>query len=106
MKVLLILSYNEALILQGLLSIIIMETVKSVKLKVAIFLGYNGCSFLGLQFQRDTANTVENVLHRVLCQQGFILKTNMDNLRRIKWSRAGRTDKKVHALVNGISLNL
>ena len=30
----------------------------------------------------------------------------MDNLKRIKWSRAGRTDKKVHALSNGISCNL
>lgn len=30
----------------------------------------------------------------------------MDNLRRIKWSRAGRTDKKVHALCNGISASL
>jgi tRNA pseudouridine(38-40) synthase len=27
-------------------------------------------------------------------------------LKRIKWSRAGRTDKKVHALCNGISLNM
>jgi tRNA pseudouridine38-40 synthase len=42
----------------------------------------------------------------VLCDQGFILRTNMDNLKRIKWSRAGRTDKKVHALCNGISCNL
>ena len=30
----------------------------------------------------------------------------MDNLKRIKWSRAGRTDKKVHALCNGISCSL
>lgn len=30
----------------------------------------------------------------------------MDNLKRIKWSRAGRTDKKVHALCNGISASL
>jgi tRNA pseudouridine38-40 synthase len=83
-----------------------MEKVKSIKSKVALFIGYNGCSFKGLQFQRDTDNTVENLLHKVLCQQGFILATNADNLRRIKWSRAGRTDKKVHALCNGISLNL
>lgn len=83
-----------------------MEKNKSIKTKVALFIGYNGCSFLGLQYQRDTANTVENLLHKTLCDQGFVLKTNMDNLRRIKWSRAGRTDKKVHALCNGISLNL
>lgn len=27
-------------------------------------------------------------------------------MRRIKWSRAARTDKKVHALCNGISMKL
>lgn len=37
---------------------------------------------------------------------GFILKTNQDVLRRISWSRAARTDKKVHALCNGISVKL
>lgn len=77
-----------------------------MKVKVGIFFGYNGESFLGLQYQRDTENTVENIIHKVLCEQGFILKTNMENLKRIKWSRAGRTDKKVHALCNGISASL
>lgn len=79
---------------------------KSLKMKVGIFFGYNGESFLGLQYQRDTANTIENILHRVLCENGFVLKTNQANLRRIKWSRAGRTDKRVHALCNGISVCL
>lgn len=77
-----------------------------MKIKVGIFFGYNGENFLGLQYQRDTANTIENTLHRVLCENGFVLKTNMANLRRIKWSRAGRTDKRVHALCNGISASL
>lgn len=35
-----------------------MEKLKTVKSKVAFFLGYNGCSFKGLQYQRDTENTV------------------------------------------------
>lgn len=75
-------------------------------MKVGIFFGYNGEKFLGLQYQRDTANTIENILHKVLCNNGFVLKTNQCNLRRIKWSRAGRTDKRVHALCNGISASL
>ncbi len=37
---------------------------------------------------------------------GFILKTNQGELKRIHWSRAARTDKKVHALCNGISVKL
>lgn len=39
-------------------------------------------------------------------ENGFILKTNSDVLKRIAWSRAARTDKKVHALCNGISVKL
>jgi tRNA pseudouridine38-40 synthase len=71
-----------------------------------MFFGYNGESFKGMQFQKDTSNTIENTIHKVLLEQGFILKTNSECLKRIKWSRAGRTDKKVHALCNGISLNM
>lgn len=37
---------------------------------------------------------------------GFILKTNAGELKRIAWSRSARTDKKVHALCNGISVKL
>ena len=37
---------------------------------------------------------------------GFILQSNKDELKRISWSRAARTDKKVHALCNGISVKL
>jgi tRNA pseudouridine38-40 synthase len=82
------------------------ESQKSLKIKVGIFFGYNGEKFQGLQYQRDTENTIENIMHKVLCENGFVLKSNQDNLRRIKWSRAGRTDKKVHALCNGISASL
>jgi tRNA pseudouridine38-40 synthase len=83
-----------------------MEGRSSVKTKVGLFFGYNGEKFQGIQYQRDTENTIENILHRVLCNGGFILKTNMESLRRIKWSRAARTDKRVHALCNGVSASL
>jgi tRNA pseudouridine38-40 synthase len=59
-----------------------------------------------MQYQRDTGNTIENILHKILIEGGFILKLNQDSLKRIHWSRAARTDKKVHALCNGISLRL
>lgn len=59
-----------------------------------------------MQYQREHTNTIENTLHALLLENGFILKTNATELRRIKWSRAARTDKKVHALCNGISLKL
>lgn len=59
-----------------------------------------------MQYQRDTDNTIENILHKVMMESGFILKTNQDELKRISWSRAARTDKRVHALCNGISVKL
>ena len=31
---------------------------KSLKIKVGIFFGYNGEKFLGMQYQRDTENTI------------------------------------------------
>ena len=37
---------------------------------------------------------------------GFVLKSNAEELKKIKWSRAARTDKKVHALCNGVSLKM
>ena len=78
----------------------------SLKTKVGMFIGYCGEGYLGIQYQRDTENTIENILHKVLFENGFILKSNMESLKRIKWSRAGRTDKGVHALCNGISCSL
>lgn len=59
-----------------------------------------------MQYQRDTENTIENIIHKLMMEDGFILKTNQDELKRIRWSRAARTDKKVHALCNGISAKL
>jgi len=45
-------------------------------------------------------------MHKILLDGGFILKSNSEELKKIKWSRAARTDKKVHALCNGISVKL
>lgn len=79
---------------------------KTIKAKVGLFFGYDGHSFQGMQYQRDTKNTIENTIHSALCDNGFVLKTNMSSLRRIRWSRACRTDKRVHALCNGIAASL
>ena len=37
---------------------------------------------------------------------GFILSSNAEELKKIKWSRGARTDKRVHALCNGLSMKL
>ena len=84
---------------------------KTIKLKVGLFFGYVGDNYLGMQYQRPNSNssfpcTIENTIHNALCEQGFVLKSNMCHLRRIRWSRACRTDKRVHALCNGIAASL
>ena len=73
---------------------------------MAFFFGYNGEKFQGMQYQREHTNTIENILHAVLVEQGFILPSNAVELKKIKWSRAARTDKRVHALCNGISMKI
>lgn len=80
----------------------------SFKAKLALFFGYNGENYRGMQFQRNHEgfSTVENTLHDILFKEHFILESNTNNLQRIKWSRAARTDKKVHALCNAISAKL
>lgn len=79
---------------------------RSFKVKLAFFFGYNGEKFQGMQFQRDHDNTIENVLHKVLSENGFILPSNASQLKKIQWSRAARTDKRVHALCNGVSMKI
>lgn len=59
-----------------------------------------------MQYQREHTNTIENIIHQVLLDSGYILQSNAVELRKIKWSRAARTDKKVHALCNGISMKV
>ena len=82
------------------------ERTNTFKVKLGVFFGYNGEKFQGMQYQRQHTNTIENLLHALLVDNGFVLKSNAHELKRIRWSRAARTDKKVHALCNGISMKL
>jgi len=83
------------------------EKQRSFKVKLAMFFGYNGENYRGMQFQRNqTVRTVENTLHDILFRLGFILESNTTDLKRVKWSRAARTDKRVHALCNAVSTKL
>lgn len=49
---------------------------QSFKIKLAFFFGYNGEKFQGMQYQREHENTIENILHKVLVDNGFILPSN------------------------------
>jgi len=70
--------------------------------KFALIVGYNGDGFSGSQ-ANPKVRTVEGDLERALYDAKLISRNNFSrglNLNKIKWSRAARTDKGVHALGN------
>ena len=75
------------------------------KRKVALLVAYNGDGYSGLQKNPDV-DTVESTLESAIHQAGGISDDNYGTLQKISWSRAGRTDKGVHALGQIISLKM
>lgn len=85
------------------------------KRKVALFVGYDGTSYRGLQqqpsqqhiqFEDGRQHTVEDVLEEAVYRSGGILESNRGMLGKINWSRSSRTDKRVHSLSTVISMKL
>ena len=85
------------------------------KRKVALFVGYDGTSYRGLQqqpsqqhiqFEDGRQHTVEDVLEEAIYRSGGILESNRGMLGKINWSRSSRTDKRVHSLSTVISMKL
>lgn len=79
----------------------------TVKRKVAMVLSYVGSKYHGLQLAtQEGIETVESVLLRSLVDIGAVWPSNAESLSKIKWSRASRTDKGVHAARIVLSLKL
>ena len=92
-----------------------LSTPRLGKRKVALFVGYDGTSYRGLQqqpsqqhiqFDDGRQHTVEDVLEEAVYQSGGILESNRGSLGKINWSRSSRTDKRVHSLSTVISMKL
>lgn len=81
---------------------------KTVKRKVAMWVGYVGTHYKGLQIQRTSASgqTIEEELERAIFRAGGILESNFGNLEKIRWMRSSRTDKGVHSLSTVISFKM
>ena len=77
----------------------------NAKRKVAMLLAYNGVRYSGLQ-KNPGVETVEGVLEAAAHRAGGITAENFGTLQKISWSRAGRTDKGVHALGQIVSAKL
>lgn len=67
--------------------------------------GYNGEAFFGSQKNADV-RTVEGEMENTLYKLGLISQFNYGDLKKIGFSRATRTDKGVHALLNVFSAKL
>lgn len=71
------------------------------KKMLALVIGYNGARYCGLQQISDGLQrflpTIESELELALYRAGAILPTNFGNLKRLHWSRVGRTDAGVSA---------
>ncbi|CAI2369506.1 unnamed protein product [Moneuplotes crassus] len=77
---------------------------KNPKRKTVMIVGYNGADFCGSQKQsEDGIRTVESDLEKALFEAGMIDYRNYGDLKKIRWTRATRTDKRVHALQNCFS---
>ena len=77
----------------------------NAKRKVALLLAYSGTRYQGLQ-KNPGAVTVEGALEAAIHRAGGITDENFGTLQKVSWSRAGRTDKGVHAVGQIIGLKL
>lgn len=75
------------------------------KKRFAIALAYLGTRYKGLQINPGVV-TIEGLLERALYLAGGFEEHNFGELRKLGWSRSGRTDKGVHAAANCCSMKL
>lgn len=75
------------------------------KVWMALFFGYNGLNFQGMQYQKDeVVESIEKLLIHTFFKEGFLPHKNYPELvRNYKFGRAARTDKGVHAIINCVS---
>ena len=89
------------------------------KRKVALLMSYCGTNYQGMQmygirslnfindqYRNPGAITIESVLFEALCKAGAVSKDNSNDLKKVKFMRAARTDKGVHAGGQVVSLKM
>lgn len=63
-----------------------------------LFFVLRALRWVGLRFcSNEGAQTIEAELEMAVYLAGAMSKDNFGNLRKVSWSRSGRTDKGVHA---------
>lgn len=90
---------------QPAMSVGIDQTVKRKKRKVAVFLGYIGENYYGMQMNPGVI-TIEQVLLTAFYRARLVSEANKNSLSKIGWMRAARTDKGVSAAGQCVSVKL
>lgn len=75
------------------------------KRKVAVFLGYIGARYSGMQLNPGVL-TIEEVLLAAFYRAGAVSDSNQGSLSKVHWMRAARTDKGVSAAGQCVSAKL
>mgnify|MGYP002714117007 FL=1 len=80
-------------------------TARLAKRKVAIFFGYCGSDYSGLQVNPGV-KTIEGDIFDAFCRAGAVSAENAVNPNKVGLQRAARTDRGVHAAGNLLTLKL
>ena len=75
---------------------------KKKKRKIALFFGYNGDGYQGMQ-RNPGAKTIEDDLEKAIVNAGGIAASNAGDFNKVHWNRAARTDKGVSAVGQVVS---
>ena len=75
---------------------------KKKKRKIALFFGYNGDGYQGMQ-RNPGAKTIEDDLEKAIVNAGGIATSNAGDFNKVHWNRAARTDKGVSAVGQVVS---
>jgi tRNA U38,U39,U40 pseudouridine synthase TruA len=78
---------------------------KDRKMKMACVVSYTGTGYKGLQINPGT-KTIEGELEAAMHAAGLISDENHHEMSKLRWTRAARTDKGVHAAGNVVALRM
>lgn len=76
------------------------------KKKVALLMGFSGSGYSGMMINPNAGKTIEQDLFSALCSMGAVSKDNSDDIKKISFMRAARTDKGVSAAGQVCSLKI
>lgn len=69
-------------------------------------MGFSGTGYSGMMTNPNADKTIEDDLFQALCRAGAVSQDNSDDIKKISFMRAARTDKGVSAAGQVCSLKI